>query len=92
MGLGAFRKEIRLFGIWYNACRPSQALAGKTPLEVFAEAERGRKNRAAVSKRASIQRERASPRRNVDTPPLTLHVTYLEGRKHLPIVELRRAA
>jgi len=92
MGLGAFRKEIRLFGIWYNACRPSQALAGRTPLEVFAEGQRHRKDRAVASKRAPIQRERASPHRNCDTPPLALHVTYLEGRKHLPIVELRKAA
>jgi len=92
MGLGDFRKEIRLFGIWYNACRPSQALAGRTPLEVFAEGERDRKDGAVASEQAPIQRERASPRRNVDTPPLALHVTCLEGREHLPIVELRKAA
>ncbi len=42
--------------------------------------------------------QRAPPRlplqimRNKNLPPLVPHVSYLESRKHLPIIELKRAA
>jgi transposase InsO family protein len=96
LGLGAMRKELALFVHWYNLLRPSQALGGRTPTEVYEGAvpanatprfeprarspDRGRSAGSAV--RAGSQGE----------APLKLVLSYLEGRPHLPIVELRKAA
>jgi putative transposase len=87
MSLAAMRRELSLYATWYNSERPHMALAGRTPHEVGA----GR----------SVRRRRYEPRPNWPHGPrrrqtssgkLRLAVSYIESRKHLPVIELRRAA
>jgi transposase InsO family protein len=92
----AARKELALFRIWYNRVRPHWRLQGATPDEIHDRA-RPFWDRARFEPRARWPR--GSP---CASPPsriagrcgarLVLHVGYLEGRKHLPIVALRRVA
>ncbi len=81
------RREIRLYEIWYNTLRPHMTLAGKTPREVYT----GR-----TAKRQIFEPRPKWPhrprRRGVGGDTVRLEVSYVEGRKHLPVVELRRAA
>ena len=85
--LAAMRRELSLYATWYNTERPHMTLAGKTPREVYA----GRK----------VRRRRLEPRpnwphrprrRKADGDKIRLAVSYIESRKHLPVIELRRAA
>jgi putative transposase len=87
MTLAAMRRELRLYVSWYNTFRPHMALAGRTPQEAYS----GR----------TLNRRRFEPRPNWPHRPLRcrnggdkfrLAVSYIEGRKHLPVIELRRAA
>jgi transposase InsO family protein len=81
------RRELALFAVWYNAHRPSQALGGCTPQEVYegllpASGRSGIEPRSGWPVNAGVNR----------VADLRLVVGYLEGREHLPIVELREAA
>jgi transposase InsO family protein len=81
------RRELALFAVWYNAHRPSQALGGCTPQEVYegllpASGRSGIEPRSGWPVNARVNR----------VADLRLVVGYLEGREHLPIVELREAA
>ena len=87
VSLAAMRREISLYATWFNTERPHMTLAGKTPREVYA----GRK----------VRRQRFEPRpkwphgprrRKADGDKFRLAVSYIASRKHLPIIELRRAA
>ena len=71
------RREITLYINWYNQHRPHQTLGGRTPLEVYFGME------------YEITR---SETRGEDAVSISLVVTRLDGRRHLPIVELKRAA
>jgi putative transposase len=92
----AMRCEIGAYVMWYNEHRPSQALGGQTPGEIYANL------RPANSKPRFEPRRRwptggacASPQtviRGERGRKLSLVVGYVEGRRHLPIVELRKAA
>ena len=71
------REELRI----KDAYRPHQSFGGRTPAEVYEGLER--------------EDQRAGRRSGSQLPSgnqLRLNVSYLEGRKHLPIVELRAAA
>jgi putative transposase len=94
--LDAMRLEIALYVVWHNQHRPSQALGGRTPREVHEglppanekcrfepRAEWPRRSPCA-SPQAQIRGERGAK--------LTLMVGFLEGRRHLPVIELQRAA
>jgi hypothetical protein len=94
--LEAMRRELGLYAVWYNHHRPSQALGGQTPWEI------------CVSRQPAHAKPRFEPRGDWPTSgpcaspqtairgergvKLLLVVGYLEGRRHLPIVELRQAA
>ncbi len=89
--LDAMREELGCYTIWYNAHRPHQALNGLTPDEVY---------RGEASPEPDVRFE-PRPRWPVDTGRdgqcqragrLHLIVTFVEGRRHLPVVELTRAA
>ena len=85
LDVDAMRKEIALYASWYNESRPHQGLDGKTPSEVY----------DGVSRNAKSLEPR--PRWLVDDAAvrvkrIQLVVKFLEGRRHLPIVELKRAA
>ena len=78
------RKELQAYATWYNNSRPHTHLVGRTPREAF--------------------EKRPAPQRRFETRPrmpsdgavrcngLALVVDHLDGRAHLPVVELRRAA
>jgi len=90
------RRELGIYAMWYNECRPNQALGGRTPREVH------------TGLQPANTRPRFEPRRNWPTKSscarpqttvrgergtkLSLVVGYVEGRRHLPVVELRKAA
>lgn len=85
LGLEAMRREVSLYAVWYNEFRPHQSLDGMTPAERYD---------GAGSMAKSFE---PRPRWPADdgaerVKRLQLVVTFLEGRKHLPIVELKRAA
>ena len=92
----SFRRELALFETWYNGNRPSEALDGKTPDEVYHDL-------APACLAPRFEPRRKWPRDSPCAAPRTgvrgrrgvrleLSVNYLAGRKHLPIVELKRAA
>jgi len=96
MRLDAMRLEIALYVLWYNEHRPSQALSGRTPWEVY-EAIPPANERRRFEPRAEWPRQSpcASPQariRGERGAKVTLMVGFLEGRRHLPVIELRRAA
>lgn len=96
LALGAMRRELTFYVAWFNAYRPSQALDGRTPKEVHdrlppANAEPRFEPRPHWPRRCGC----ASPPAELGATcgaPFTLVVGFLEDRKHLPIVQLRRAA
>jgi transposase InsO family protein len=96
LSIGAMRREVGLYVLWYNNHRPSQALEGRTPQEVY----EGRQP-ANVQRRYEPRRRwpagapSALPKTGTKAVPgarLALVVSYVAGRKHLPVVELREAA
>ena len=79
--LAAMRAELVAFVGWYDAHRPHQTFGGRTPAEVYEGLDR-------VDQRGG----RGTATQLVSSKQIALEVSYLEGRKHLPIVELRAAA
>jgi len=83
--LDAMRREVCFYATWYNESRPHQGLGGLTPTEV----------RDGVEDRILPAEPR--PRWPVDdevvrVKRVQLVVKFMEGRRHLPIVELKRVA
>jgi putative transposase len=94
--MNAMRQEIGSYAMWYNLFRPNQALDGRTPWEVYAD------------RRPANARPRFEPRKNWPAngscalpqtairdrrgTKLSLVVGYMEGKRHLPVVEIRKAA
>ncbi len=87
--LDAMREELACYMVWYNDHRPHQALDGMSPAEVY--------------DRSPTLRTRFEPRPRWPVNPgrdgqcqrtsrLHLTVMFVEGRRHLPVVELTRAA
>jgi len=77
------RREIDLYATWYNTHRSHMALAGRTPREVYDA--------------RPVRRKRFEPRPKWPHGPrrrdhFRLAVSYVGKRKHLPIIDLRRAA
>jgi len=71
------RGLLAAYARWYNHFRPHQYLAGRTPQEVY------------------LNVQPSNPRfevRGPDGVELRLAVSHLEGRRELPIVELKKAA
>ena len=95
LSLALFQDELLRYVTWYNEYRPHQALAGCTPNELYDGTQSARdasrleakteprydKNHAVV---AQLQVECVTK--------LRLVVSQLDGRPHLPIVKLERAA
>lgn len=93
LSLAAMVRELYLYVLWYNGHRPHAALGGATPAEVRDDRLPAR-SRPALEVRRDYPLPRGDParirRRSRD--PLELVVEHLEGRPHLPLIELRRAA
>ena len=94
--LDAMRKEIGLYVDWHNRFRPGQGLGGRTPDEVYYD-------RPPANEKPRYEPRRKWPRDALCAAPwapvkgrrgvrLEVKVTFLEGRKHLPIVGLKPAA
>ena len=79
--LEAMRAELVAFVRWYDAYRPHQSFGGRTPAEVYEGRER-----------ADQRTGTGSTGRLTSGRQVALDVSYLEGRQHLPIVELMPAA
>ena len=91
-----FEREVELIIEWYNEHRPHDTLGGRTPNEVFF-------SRPAANEQPRIEpRPRwprgspcAVPHVDIDGKPgdpFVLKIDYLAGRRHLPIIRVRRAA
>jgi len=91
-----FHRELTFFANWYNYSRPHSSLNGKTPHEVYHDLLPACK-RPRYEPRARWPRSApcASPHVPVAGhcgDPIRLDVRYHCGRKHLPVIDLRRAA
>ena len=91
-----FRRELEMFVEWYNAHRPHSGLDVRTPDEVYFERVPACRNPRFEPRR---HWPRGSPCAGPQAPvlgrrgqPLSLQIAYLAGRKHLPNVELKKAA
>jgi putative transposase len=92
----SFHREVSLFVEWYNGHRPHSTLQAAAPNEIYFERlPRSRAPRFEPRRRWP----RGSPCAGPAAPvcgsrgqPLKLVVTHLAGRRHLPIVELKKAA
>jgi hypothetical protein len=96
LNLAATRFELGLYAVWYNDYRPSQALGGRTPREVYGGL-RPANAKPRIEPREGWPRESscASPQtliRGQRGATVTVVISYVEGRRHLPVVELREAA
>lgn len=94
--LAAFRHDLSLYVDWYNADRPHSRLTGRTPNEVYyRKMPACRKPRFEPRSRWPRRSPCARPHALVRGRPgvaVELVVGYRAGRKHLPVVELKRAA
>ena len=92
----SFRQELNFFANWYNEYRPHTWLGGRTPNEVcFDRPPANRAPRWEPRSRWPRGSPCAKPRVLVKAQPgarVELSVTFHEGRKHLPIVTLKRVA
>ena len=77
MELAKIRRELTLYVVRHNVYRCHQGLGGHRPQEVY---DRPRTRGADPA---------TGPAR---PPPVALEVSFLEGRRHLPIIELEPAA
>ncbi len=96
LAMEAMRRELSFYFAWYNEYRPSRALGGRTPTEVYTGQRPANvafrfeprtmwpRGSSCAAPQAQIRGRRGAK--------LTLVVGYVEGRKYLPVVELRRAA
>ena len=72
-----FRADLACYIDWYNEFRPHQSLNGRTPQDVYAGVDPPDVIRSQL---------------NSELLALELNVAYCDGRRHLPIVQLRKAA
>jgi len=93
---GQLRRELDLYLTWYNKHRPHTALGGATPNErFFGKQPANRAPRWEPRSRWPRASPCASPQTLIKGTPgarLELAVTFEAGRKHLPVVTLRRVA
>jgi transposase InsO family protein len=92
----AFLRELTLAAHWYNCFRPHTWLGGKTPNERY-------DREFPANRRPRLEPRHCWPRGSPCSKPwalvrgspgamLSIEVRFHEGRKHLPIVTVRRAA
>jgi hypothetical protein len=86
--LETMRKELRAYAFWFSEHRPHQALDGCTPREIYDDVvPLSQARHFTLRPTCTADQDDA-----VSSFQLTLAVTYYEGRRHLPIITLRRAA
>ncbi|MDR1477436.1 MAG: integrase core domain-containing protein, partial [Planctomycetaceae bacterium] len=86
--------ETKLFFDWYNEYRPHMTLNGKTPNEVYYHRHAANaKPRIETRQKAKHSTPCAKPRMCIAGKAGTkikLHLEFLEGRLHLPIIKVER--
>jgi len=93
---GPLRRELALYVDWYNAHRPHDSLECRTPNKVYRDLD-------PACRAARFEPRRGWPRGSPCAGPqaamrgrrgqrIELSVRFLSRRRHLPIVELKRAA
>ncbi len=91
-----FRSALNSFLSWYNEHRPHRTLRGKTPNEVYFRLRQANgRPRIEPRKRWPRRSPCAGPRTLVAGQPgdrFKLQVDFHDGKRHLPIVSLKRAA
>ncbi|MEN6451708.1 MAG: DDE-type integrase/transposase/recombinase [Thermoguttaceae bacterium] len=92
----AFQRELAAITEWYNSFPPHTWLGGKTPDEKY-HGRRPANRKPSFEPRSRWPRGSpcAKPHALVRAKPgvrLALDVSFYAGRKHLPIIRLRRAA
>jgi transposase InsO family protein len=94
--LAAFEKELGLYVLWYNSHRPRTRLKSATPDEVYFHRRPAVRSPRFEPRPRWPRRSRcASPQVLVrGRPGVTIEATlqFHDGRPHLPILTLRRAA
>jgi putative transposase len=94
--IDAFHQDLTCFANWYNQSRPHSSLHGKTPHKVYHDllpaCERPRYEPRARWPRSAPCASPHAPVAGHCGARIHLDVRYHWGRKHLPIVDLRRAA
>jgi transposase InsO family protein len=94
--LTAIQKELALFVSWYNAHRPHSRFVAATPDEIYYRRRpAGRAPRFEPRSRWPRRSPCASPQALIRGQPgvrFALEVRYLAGRRHLPVVTVKRAA
>ena len=92
----AFRREVAMYFEWYNGHRPHDFLGCRTPDEVYdGSAPACSAPRFAPRRQWPRDSLCAGPQAKVRGrcgQPVELRVRFLSRRRHLPLVELRRAA
>jgi putative transposase len=92
----AFRQDLGLYFSWYNGHRPHMRLGAGTPDEVYYHRRPAcRSPRFEPRPRWPRRSPCASPRTLIRGRPgvqFDLDVRYLDERRHLPVVSLKRAA
>jgi transposase InsO family protein len=77
LNMSKLRHEINLYITWYNQFRTHEYLKGRTPQEVYSNVPPGK---------------RLEFKRPSKIPEFDVKISFLEGRKHLPIIELEKVA
>jgi len=71
------QRELALYCSWYNEYRPHEYLKARTPEEVYNHSP----------PKECLKRVHGS-----EVPKLELELSFLDGRKHLPIIEFKKTA
>ena len=88
-----FRKELSCYVGWYNEFRPHQGLDGRTPQEVYDGADPPDIGTEMLELNTKVAKNaKRKILHNAELSPLELHVSHFKGKRHLPIVQLRKAA
>ena len=96
-GVAQMREEVRVFCLWYNGVRPHSSLGGATPDDVYFGVKLARERPRFEPRQRfplGLKPSKSAPKavRGRRGVKLQLHVGHFEGRQHLPVVALRRAA
>ena len=94
--MASIRREVSLYIVWYNEHRPHSAVGGKTPKEVYDNLEPSNtkprfepRSRWPRGSPCAFPQTRIKGRKG---SKLVLVIGYFEGRKNLPVIELKRVA
>ena len=83
------RTEVELIGRWYNEHRPHRRFGGATPADVRDGVMPAVKRPRFETRARMPSKEKLPAKCGV---VVELDVRYLEGRRHLPVVGLKRVA